>query len=92
MAIEITDKIMRSGQNRHTATYLGSADGWESWEVTWLPARILSRDQAISAMQIAEDAAHGLEPDRMWRFVASWAEELGVAGPDAVALVSEEPQ
>src|SRR6266567_3781559 len=40
MALTITDKIMRSGQTPHTATPAG-----DGWEVSWLPRRVLTRNQ-----------------------------------------------
>jgi len=66
--------------------------------VSWLPLRRLTRDQAVTAMTLAEAVArmqregrttvvghtHRLRPH-----VDAWAAELGLTGPDAVARVSE---
>ena len=94
MALTITDKAMRSTDTPHTAHRQLSA----SWTVTWLPDRILSRDQAISAMTIAEtvgaiapDADPGTYNSQFWTLVDSLAGELGLTGPDAIARVSEPP-
>jgi hypothetical protein len=90
MVISITNETMRSDETPHTARYLGSADGWEEWEVSWLPGRVLSRNQAVTAMTIAETVARGLEPGgKLWRFVDGWASELGLQGLDAVARAAE---
>ena len=51
MALTITDRVMRSPDTKHTAHRQLSA----SWTVTWLPDRALTRDQAITAMTIAEE-------------------------------------
>lgn len=53
MALTITDRVMRSTQTSHTAS---CAPGSDRWGVTWLPGRVLSRDQAVAAMRIAEEA------------------------------------
>jgi hypothetical protein len=71
-----------------------------SWQVTWLPGRHLDRDEAITAMTIAETVAehdmarNPLEADiRAWGCVCAWAEELGLTGAVAVFKVgSESPE
>jgi hypothetical protein len=49
MATKISDTEMTSDITRHTATH--TDDGWT---VTWLPGRTLTRDEAITAMTVAE--------------------------------------
>ena len=84
---------MSSDMTRHTAQ--ASPDGWE---VSWLPGRVLSRDQATTAMvlteAVAQMQAEGLSrvvdhTHPMWRFIDAWAAELGLSGPDAVVRISE---
>ena len=92
MSTKITDTDMSSDLTRHTAR--AAADGWT---VTWLPGRVLTRDQAVTAMTIAEMAverAHILaDPSsRLWWHMDSWAEELGITGPHAVAEASKSPE
>lgn len=84
---------MRSPDTPHTAR--PSGDGWA---VTWLPGRDLTRNQAISAMSIAEwvgqiPAHAGPEgySEKFWLHIDGWAAELGLTGADAVAGVSESP-
>ena len=85
MGITITDRLMHSAETRHTAEL---TDG--GWEASWLPGHALDRNQAITAMTIAETVGHGLEPgDRLWPAVGAWAAELGLTGPDAVARAAE---
>lgn len=86
-ALTITDQIMRSAATPHTASH--SEHGWQ---VTWLPGRTLSRNQAVTAMTIAQTVGNGIEPgDRLWPHIESWAAELGLSGPDAVVRCSDDP-
>ena len=98
MALTITDEIMRSTDTRHNACRLPTGADPEAnvWAVSWLPGRRLTRNQAVTAMTIAETigripASAGPEAysDRLWLHVDGWAAELGLSGPEAVALVSE---
>jgi hypothetical protein len=61
-----------------TARYtLGAAaDGRSGWVVSGLPRRGFSRDQAITAMVLAERLAAGYGDDDL--FVIGWREELGL--------------
>lgn len=91
MATRITDHEMTSDRTRHTAR--ASADG--GWVVTWLPGRVLTHSQAVTAMTIAEVlAARGpMHCDNpMWLHIDNWAAELGISGPNAVARVSFSPE
>ena len=97
--LTITDSEMSSDTTRHTAKLvkLPSPLTGYSWQVTWLPGRHLSRDQAITALTIAEvAAAHGYgvgDDDSKWRLhVDGWATELGLSGPQATALASMSPE
>ena len=100
MATKITDTEMSSDQTRHTAAVVPGAvieGGPTAWSVTWLPGRLLLRNQAITAMTIAEavkthaddltDSGH-----KMWLFIDGWAAELALTGPEAVAEASLSPE
>ena len=54
------------------------------------PGRALTRNQAITAMVLAETVAGGLgdHTDKRWLFIKSWADELGMTGADAVGKIS----
>lgn len=58
--------------------------------MTWLPSRALTRNQAITAMVLAETAAGGIgdHSDKRRLFIESWANELGMTGADAVGKIS----
>jgi hypothetical protein len=89
MSLKITGTAMTSTQTRHTAR---APDGG-GWELSWLPGRILTQSQAVTAMTIAEVAAtHDLtnNADPMWPHIDEWAAELGMSGPAAVARVAQE--
>lgn len=54
MNIKITDEAMTSDTTPHSTR----PDG-DGWAVTWLPGRVLNRNQAITAMVLAETVASG---------------------------------
>jgi hypothetical protein len=88
MALTITDREMRSPDTRHTATAF--------WSVTWLPGRNLTRDEAITAMTIAEVVgqvpAKGTTRYISWLIqLEGWAAELGLSAATAIARSSEPP-
>jgi hypothetical protein len=87
--IRITNTHMSSPDTPHTAT--ATENGWE---VTWLPGRTLDRNQATTAMVIANIVGGqgvGLSDDPIWPHLDNWAAELGLSGPDAVVRASEPP-
>jgi hypothetical protein len=87
--ITITDTSMSSPATPHTATATGGG-----WMVSWLPDRTLTRDQATTAMVIANIVGHRGVPradDSMWLHLDGWAAELGLTAPTAVARVSQPP-
>jgi hypothetical protein len=87
--IMITDTTMTSPATPHTATATGGG-----WQVSWLPGRTLNRNQATTAMVIANlvgDKGVPRADDPVWLFLDGWAAELGLTAPGAVARVSEPP-
>jgi hypothetical protein len=88
VTLTINDTTMRSDQSAHTARHAPDRSGWE---VSWLPGQTLDRNTAITAMTLADTTA---EPDlheghRLWPHIQSWAEELGLTAPDALARISQ---
>ena len=84
MTLTINDTTMTSDQTAHTARHAPDRNGWE---VSWLPGQTLDRNTAITAMILADTTA---EPDlheghRLWPHIQSWAAELGLTAPDAIA-------
>ena len=87
--ITITDTTMTSPATPHTATTTGGG-----WQVSWLPGRTLNRNQATTAMVIANIVGSKGVPradDPIWLFLDGWAAELSLTAPGAVARVSEPP-
>jgi hypothetical protein len=81
MAARIEDDFMTAefdGSVVATARYSPSAagDGQGAWIVSGLPRRLFSRNQAITAMVLAERLAAGYGDDDL--FVIGWREELGL--------------
>ena len=90
MTLTINDTTMTSDRTPHTARYAPDRNGWE---VSWLPGQPLDRNTAITAMILAGTTAEpGLrEGHRLWPHIQSWAAELGLTGPEAVAAASQPP-
>jgi hypothetical protein len=53
-----------------------AADGQSAWTVSGLPRRLFTRNQAITAMVLAERLAAGYGDDDP--FIIGWREELGL--------------
>jgi hypothetical protein len=87
MSLVIDDDRMSSKDTPHTATRHG-----DKWEVSWLPGRKLSRNEAIAAIHlawyVATDASVG---GSNWPFIAADAGELGMSGLDAVKIIAAAP-
>jgi hypothetical protein len=81
MAARIEDQLMTAEYGgRVIATVLFSphaaADGQGRWIMSGLPRRLFTRNQAITAMVLAERLAAGFGDDDL--FVVGWREELGL--------------
>lgn len=63
MSIRITDEPMTSDTTPDSARAHG-----DGWALTWLPGRVLTRNQAITAMVLAETVAGGVgdHTDKRW--------------------------
>jgi len=90
MTLTITDTIMTSDQSAHTARHAPERNGWD---VSWLPGQTLDRNTAITAMILADTTTEpGLrEGHRLWPHIQSWAQELGLTAPDAIARAAQPP-
>ena len=90
MTLTITDTAMTSDRSHCTARHSPDRNGWE---VSWLPGQILDRNTAITAMTLADTAAEHDLHDRhpLLPHVESWAEELGLTAPEAIARASQPP-
>jgi len=49
VTLTITDQMIRSADTAHSAWRSG-----DGWQVTWLPGRVLGRNDASAAMMLAE--------------------------------------
>ena len=80
--LTIEGESMTSNATPHTAQRTNAG-----WVVTWLPDRALDRNQAITAMTIAQVVARpkAYEP-HVAGLIESFASELGLTGPEAAEL------
>lgn len=91
MSIRIGEHTMISDQTVHYAHRSNlPTNPPGGWLVSWLPGRPLSRNQAITAMTLAEAVVTmqdegALHDHWLWPHVDNWARELGLTGPDAMA-------
>ena len=81
MAARIDDQLMTAeydGRVIATVRYSpdAAAEGQGAWVVSGLPRRLFTRDQAITAMVLAERLAAGYGDDDL--FVIGWRKELGL--------------
>ena len=85
VAVRITDTTMTSDVTAHRADLLAGRR-----RVSWLPGRYLTRDEATTAMTLAEALATTelTSSHRLWPHIDAWAAELGLSGPDAVVRAS----
>jgi hypothetical protein len=89
MTLTIQDYSISSDTTRHAAHL---APGHEhTWQVSWLPGRLMDRNAAITAMTLAEAVATDeVNPGhRLWPHIEGWAAELGLAAPDALTWISQ---
>ena len=81
MTLTIQDESISSDTTRHTARL---APGHEhTWQVSWLPGRLMDRNSAITAMVVAEVVAtDDVNPGhRLWLHIEGWSAELGLDSP-----------
>jgi hypothetical protein len=92
MTLTITDDAMTSDHTPHTARPAPGRQ--QAWQVSWLPGRLMDRNTAITAMILADTAASTdlHSGHRLWPHVQSWAEQLGLTGPDALVRASGPPR
>ena len=90
MTLTINDTSMTSDHTPHSAW---QAPNRNSWEVSWLPGQTLDRNTAITAMILADLAGEQdlHQGHRLWPAIQSWAAELGLTGPEALAAASRPP-
>jgi hypothetical protein len=70
MTLEIDNRVIATARFSKYA----AADGNGAWIVSTHPARLFYRDQAITALTLAERLAHGYGDDDP--FVKAWRKEL----------------
>jgi hypothetical protein len=89
MALRFTHDAVTGERTPHIAR---RAHGHEdTWEVSWLPGRLLDRTRAVTAMALAE-ASGTRSPqagDRYWPHIEGWAAELGLTARDALTRISQ---
>jgi len=91
VTLTINDATMTSDHTAHTARQTSGLQ--HQWEVSWLPGQTLDRNTAITAMTLADTTTEQdlHEGHRLWPHVQSWAAELGLTAPDAIARASQPP-
>jgi hypothetical protein len=91
MALTILPDAITSDRTLHVA--VPATDGRHLWEVSWLPGRRVSRDNAITAMVLADHASFG-DMDAvhwLWPHFEGWASELALTAPEALTQIANPP-
>lgn len=88
MSLCITDALMTSSVTSHTAR---RTTGTTTWSVSWLGDRQLTRNEATTAMTLAEFVAAGVvsPSHKQWPAMKTWAAELGLTANDAIYRIKE---
>jgi hypothetical protein len=91
MALTINDRTMTCDRTHHTARLAPGEQ--HQWEVSWLPGRRLTRNQAITAMTLAEESspAEPTDRSRLWPHIQVWAADLGMTAEQAVTRINATP-
>lgn len=90
MSLIPTSTVVSSTATRHLA-WANAAE--TAWFVTYLGARLVNRDQAVTAVTLAElvDAGATSPKHRDWPLLRALAAELDLTGESVVRLVKENP-
>jgi hypothetical protein len=91
MPVTIHDRTMTSDSTSHAARLAPGTQ--HHWEVSWLPGRRLTRNEAITAMTLAEACSTTAPPERnrLWPHIRSWADELGITADHAITRITALP-
>jgi hypothetical protein len=92
MTLTIGDDTMSSNRSCHAARLIPGEQ--HVWEVSWLPGQQLERNEAVTAMVLADTTANGdVHPrHRAWPYIEGWASDLGLTGSQALALTAGPPR
>jgi len=91
MALTINDRTMTSDRTPHAARL--APGGQHAWEVSWLPGRRLTRNQAITALTLAEahSPAGARDQNLPQSHIQGWAAELGITAGQAATRITAPP-
>jgi hypothetical protein len=89
VSLRINDALMSSSVTGHTAR---RTTGTTTWAVSWLGDRQLTRNQAITALTLAELVAAGVcSPQHpQWPHIRNFAAELDLTADNAIYLIKED--
>ena len=92
MALKILGDSMSSDHSPHTARLAPGEQ--HTWEVSWLPGRSLNRNEAVTAMVLADTTANGdVHPGhRAWPHIENWAGKLRMTGSQVLDRVVGPPR
>lgn len=88
MSLLPTSTVISSTATRHLA-WANAAE--TAWFVTWLGVRLVNRDQAVTAVTLAELVDGGVHKPQHkdWPLLCGLAAELGLTGDQAARLIKE---
>jgi hypothetical protein len=65
-----------------------AAGGRGAWVVSWLPLRLLTKQQALAAMMLAETVSKGITPEDQ-QSIEKVGTRVGLTSPEAIAAVTQ---
>lgn len=73
----------------HTAYAVDDQRPYGQWQVSWLPDRTVTHNQAVTALVLAACVTDGVTgpAHRRWPHVQGWAAELGLTAEQAVTAI-----
>jgi hypothetical protein len=91
MPVTIHDRTMTSDRTAHAARLAPGTQ--HHWEVSWLPGRRLTRNEATTAMTLAEACSTTASPERnrLWPPIQGWAGELGITADHVITRITAPP-
>jgi hypothetical protein len=73
----------------HSARAVDHQHPYGQWQVSWLPNRTVTHNQAVTALVLAATITDGATSpaDQRWPHVQGWAAELNLTATEAVTAV-----
>lgn len=96
MTLSISDTSITSDLSKHSAKLVDENNPESGWEVSWMPDTTLSKQEATTAMLIADEVAKGRDDHSTtnfsrarWALIRDWCREIDVMPLRALKILEE---